>query len=68
MAEACLRPAIVMGLLWLALPQLSELPRWLTIAAVIAGLIVVWRPRALLLVVPVLAAMWLLRPRRSNRH
>ncbi len=67
LADACLRPAIVMGLLWLALPQLSELPRWLTIAVVIAGLIVMWRPKALLLVVPVLAALWLLRPRRPKR-
>jgi hypothetical protein len=67
MADSCLRPALVMGLLWLALPQLSQLPRWLTIAVAVAALVVLWRPKALLLVLPILAALWFLRPRRPGR-
>jgi hypothetical protein len=66
MAEACVRPAIVMGLLWLAMPQLSELPRWMVWAVVIAGLVALWRPKALLLLVPVMAVLWLLRPRNRR--
>ncbi len=66
-ADACLRPALVFGLLWLALPQMRQLPRWMTVAVAVAALVVLWRPKALLLVLPILAAMWVLRPRRTKR-
>ena len=67
-ADAFLRPAIVMGLLWLALPQLSQVPRWLMISAVVSAMIVMWRPRLLYAVVPIVAVLWFLRPRNVNRR
>lgn len=63
LSDACWRPAIVLGLLWLALPQLNQLSRTMIIAVTVAALVVLWRPRALWLAVPILAAVWLLRPR-----
>jgi hypothetical protein len=65
--DACWRPGLVMGLLWLALPQLVQLPRWMMISLLVSGLLVMWRPRVVLLALPLLAVMWFLRPRRSRR-
>lgn len=62
-SDACWRPAIVLGLLWLALPQLKQLSPWMVLGVVAAALLVLWNRRALLLVVPILAVLWLLRPR-----
>jgi hypothetical protein len=61
------RAGVVLGLVWLALPQLSGLPRSSLWGIAIAGAVVVWRPKLLLLVVPALVVMWLLRPRRRGR-
>ena len=63
LSDACWRPAIVLGLLWLAQPQLKQLPRAMIIAVTVAVLVVLWRPRALWFAIPILAAIWLLRPR-----
>ncbi len=63
--DGCLRPALVLGLLWLAMPQLREVPRWVMIAVAIAALVVLWRPKLLWLAVPAVFAVWILRPRRS---
>ena len=65
--DSCWRMALVLGLVWLALPQLSTLPRWAYVSAGVAAAIVLWRPKLLLLVVPALAVIWLLRPRKNWR-
>jgi hypothetical protein len=59
------RVGAVLGALWLAYPQLSLLPRWLLATLLAAMVVISWRPKALLIVLPVLAALALLRPRRK---
>lgn len=66
LSDACWRPAIVLGLLWLALPQLKLLSRTMIVAVSVATLVMLWRPKALLLALPILAAVWLLRPRKPR--
>jgi hypothetical protein len=61
--DGCLRCALVLGLVWLALPQLLELPRWAVATTLTSALLVLWRPKLLLFALPVLLAMWFLRPR-----
>jgi hypothetical protein len=57
---------LVMGALWLAQPQLRHMPRWVIVLAALAGVVVLGailfkQPRALLLVVPILIALWITR-------
>ena len=63
LSAACLRVAVVMGILWFAHPQLKNLPRWL-VAASAVGLFVVMRwPRLVVIVLPLVVILWLLGPR-----
>jgi hypothetical protein len=60
---ACLRMAAVMAIWWFAHPQMHNLPRWL-IGVVLVGFLVVLRwPKLLLFALPIIATLWLLRPR-----
>jgi hypothetical protein len=66
-APVCLRSGLVLGALALALPQVQRLleitPPWF-LASVAAGFLVIIRwPKAIGIVLPVLAAMWFLGPR-----
>ena len=62
---ACLRVGIVMAALWAALPQLHRIPNWfLTLGAAMA-IVVAIQPRRLVILLPLLLAIWLLRPRRK---
>jgi len=66
LAGACLRVGMVMAILWFAQPQLKGLPRWLIAVLIVGALIAVRWPRALILLVPVAAVLWLLRPRTKG--
>lgn len=64
--SACLRVGLVMGLLWLAYPQLSRLRPWLimvAVAIVFAGLLLARQPRVLLMALAILAVIMRFRPR-----
>lgn len=65
---ACLRIGAVMAALWLAYPQLSQLPQWLLV--VVLGVVLVAavgrRPQILLLAVPAVILIVLLCPRKSR--
>jgi hypothetical protein len=62
-AGASLRVGIVMAIWWLAYPQAQRLPLWLVVASA-AGLFIVLRwPKALLIIIPLLAILWFLGPR-----
>ncbi|REK09419.1 MAG: hypothetical protein DWQ37_18445 [Planctomycetota bacterium] len=63
-----LRVGIVMAVWWLAYPQLSRVPPWYAAIAGVLFLLVLRWPRMLLLAVPVLVALWLLRPRGAARR
>lgn len=60
---ACLRVGVIMGLAWLAYPQLVHLPRWLTIATVLSLFFVIRWPKLLLVAIPLLVVLWFLGPR-----
>lgn len=64
---ACLRIGLVMGALWLALPQLQGLPGWLLRATAVAAIVIAWRPKLALVLVP-LALAWLALRRRAPRR
>lgn len=73
---ACLRVAIVLAALWLAFPQASRLPPW-KVAAVVVPLAIfairpklilaILRPKVLLAAIPLLTALWFLRPRKRRQ-
>ena len=63
------------GALWLAYPQVSRLPPWQVAGvtgamAVIAArpklVLIVLRPKVLLVSIPLLVALWFLRPRKKR--
>ncbi|MEQ8787275.1 MAG: hypothetical protein RIC55_13300 [Pirellulaceae bacterium] len=60
-ASILLRAGLTMGAVWLAFPQVASLltktPRWLLICSVVGMATLVVRPRAILYVGPVLAAL-----------
>ena len=67
--SACLRVGLVMGLLWLAYPQLSQLRPWLIaviVAIVFAGLLLARQPRVLLIAVAILVVIMRFRPRSAR--
>ena len=79
MTSVFLRVGLVLGAAWLAWPQLKQLaqrvPPWLMAVAFLALIIVMMRPRYILVLAPILAALavlqfvgWLFRPLpRPNR-
>ncbi len=66
-AGGLIRVGLVLGALWLALPSiggiLARTPKWMLTAAVIGIVICVVRPQLLLLIVPLLLALWFLSSR-----
>jgi len=66
-AGACIRVGLVLGALWLALPQISyvwkKTPRWLLVVAAVALVFCVINPWYFVAAVPVLAGLWFLGPK-----
>lgn len=72
-ASIAMRAGLVLGAIWLALPQLIDViaksPRWFIAANLIGLLMVVVRGRTVLFVAPMLLVLWFLRPRKQkNKH
>ena len=70
---SCIKAGIVLLLTWLAFPQLDRLPVWLFASTVGALLAVAVRPRVVLALLrygivflPILIAIWVLRPKRRR--
>jgi hypothetical protein len=63
-AGGCIRVGIVLGALWLALPQLlrflSKTPKWLLVASTIGIVVCAVKPLLLLVAVPLLVLLWFL--------
>ena len=61
----CARVGLLLGAIWLALPQLAQvaerMPPWLTGGILLVGLMTAIRPRAIVYVLPLLAGMLLLQ-------
>jgi hypothetical protein len=70
-AAGCLRVGLVLGAIWLALPQitsiLSRMPRWMMVALAIGLVVIIIRPWYALIVVPVLVVLWMLGPRLATK-
>src|SRR5262245_55728540 len=66
-AGACVRVGLVLGAIWLALPQVTrfwqQTPKWLLVAAGVALVVCVIHPLYALAAVPVLALLWFLGPK-----
>jgi hypothetical protein len=71
LASGALRCGMLLGAIWLALPQLQTLrwPPWTILSAFAAFATLVFRPRLLLIVLPIIGlvailqfARWLLQP------
>jgi hypothetical protein len=63
---ACVRVGLMMGIWWFAYPQVQNVPRWLAVTGGMLLLVVMLRPKLLIFAVPVVIALWLLRPRTSR--
>ena len=72
-ASICLRVGLMLGAMWLAFPQIVGLarrfPPWLMATIAISGLVIAARPRMIVYLAPVLAAIvilqfigWLFKP------
>ena len=77
--SVCLRVGLLLAAIWLALPQLAQLaqrmPPWLAGGTLLVGLLVAIRPRLIVYVAPLLAAMavlqfwgWLFKPLPGAKH
>lgn len=70
-AAGCIRVGLVLGALWLALPQITAFfaraPRWLLVASAIGLIIGAVKPWLLLIIVPVLIALWILGPKLATK-
>ena len=70
-AAGCLRVGLVLGAMWLALPQINRIlattPRWLLVALGIGLVVIVIRPLLALVVIPVLVALWFFGPRLTTK-
>ena len=61
---ATTRIGLVMGAIWLALPQLSRIPGWILQLVAATALIVAVRPKFAIVAIPVLLAYLILRPKK----
>jgi hypothetical protein len=70
-AAGCIRVGLVLGALWLALPQITAFfaraPRWLLVASAIGLIICAVKPWLLLILVPALVALWILGPKLATK-
>ena len=69
-AGACIRIGLVLGALWLALPQISYVwkhtPRWLLIVAGVVLVVCILNPWYFVAAVPILAGLWFLGPKVTS--
>lgn len=65
-AAACVRSGSVMFALWLAYPDLHRIPSWMWTGLVIAAAVFAIRPRAALVVVPMLITIWMVMPKKPR--
>jgi len=61
-AGGCIRVGIVLGALWLALPQimwfLSKTPKWMLVASGIGVVVCAVKPLLLVVAIPLLGLLW----------
>ena len=65
-AAACIRAGSVMFALWLAYPDLRRIPPWMVTGLVIAAAVFAVRPRAALVIIPMLITIWMVMPKQRR--
>src|SRR5262245_65529997 len=69
-AGACVRIGLVLGAIWLALPQVTrfwkQTPKWLLVAAAIALVVCVIHPLYAVAAVPLVALLWFFGPKVTS--
>jgi hypothetical protein len=63
---AFIRVGMVMLAVWLAYRDMQRIPVWMLGAGLMGLAIVAWRPKLIIIVLPVLIAFWFLRPRATR--
>jgi len=58
-----MRIGMVLGAIWLAYPELSRIPRWMYVILLIAATAVMIQPKLILVIAPIVIAIWVFRPR-----
>ena len=72
-AAAGIRVGMVLGAFWLAYPQLMRIPWWLVQISLVLLLIIAALPRpviaraVLAFAIPLLIALWIVRPRKKRK-
>ncbi len=67
-SSVLIRVAVVLGALWLALPELSRVPKVGLWGVLLAVVVLALQPRLFLLAIGALAAVAFLRPRLGERR
>src|ERR1700753_2187299 len=55
------RAGLLLGALWLALPQLATIPPWIMGAVLVGGIIIILQPKLLIIVAIALVVAWVLK-------
>jgi hypothetical protein len=67
LAGGMLRIGLVLGIIWLAIPNVvmlaGRIPGWLVATTFVGILIILWQRHAIFVVGPILVALWVLGPR-----
>ena len=64
LSAACIRVGVLLATVYLAYPDLKNIPSWLFSLLLTALCAVMWRPKLAVVIVPIVLAMWMLRPRK----
>lgn len=62
------RIGVVMAVIWLAYDQVKRVPPWILWTLPVFVIVLAFRPRYLLILVPLVIAMAILRPRSGRRR
>ena len=66
-SAGCIRIGAIMAALWLAYRDLHRVPSWLWTGLVVVLAIVALRPRAALVILPMLLVIWMVMPKRPQQ-
>lgn len=66
-SAGCIRIGSIMGALWLAYRDLHRIPSWMWTGLIVVLAIIALRPRAALVIIPVLITIWMVMPKRPRQ-
>ncbi len=63
----CWRLGPLLIILWLAFPQVERVPAWLWVYIIIVLVLAAWKPKLLLIAIPIIVVLAVLKPRFGRR-